>query len=456
MKSIEKSEAIDLLEFEDVVIVDKDGIVVFDDLANLSLFDLRPDEIIGRKVTTLYNNLSDDNSIFMKVLKDGNPVLNAKQDLVTKENNHIHQVSSTFPIMSNDQIVGAVEFSKFLYKTNSMHAIKKHSAHKVLRKNNTIYTVDDIVTQNKKMLRIKERILKVAKTYSTVMINGKTGTGKELIAQAIHNYSDRCHKPFISQNCAAIPGTLLESILFGTKKGSFTGAEDSKGLLELADGGTLFLDEINSMDMSIQVKILKAIEEKTIRRVGGSKNISLDVRIISALNEDPENAIREGKLREDLYYRLSTVVFNLPRLSEREEDLKLLTDHFIKMYNNSMNIQIKEIKPEVLEAFKKYSWPGNIRELRNVIESFYNSVNESGIISIDDVSDKIKVGTKRKKEEVFEEDFISLKYALEEYEKSLILRELETAKGIAAKAARNLKVSKQTLKYKMDKYQINI
>jgi arginine utilization regulatory protein len=445
---------IDLLSYEDVVIVDKAGIIVFDDLANLSLYDLRPDEVIGKKVTSLYKNLNDENSIFMKVLKDGIPVIDARQELVTKDSNTICQVSSTFPIMSNREIIGAVEFSKFLYKTDSMHLIKKHSMHKAFRKNNTIYTIDDIITENPEMKAIKRRIERIAKTDSTVLIHGKTGTGKELVAQAIHNLSDRCNKPFVSQNCAAIPGTLLESILFGTVKGSFTGAEDHKGLFEQADGGTLFLDEINSMDISIQVKILKAIEEKTIRRVGGAKNVSLDVRIISAINKDPEEAISLNELREDLYFRLISSEIELPALSERKDDISVLIDHFIRFYNSRMNVQIKEIKPDALERLKHYSWPGNIRELRNAVESFYHNIDDTGIVTVDLLSDKIARGAGKTGSSADRRTGRSYRELMEEFEIALIKAELDKTGGNAAQAARNLKMSKQCFKYKTDKYQL--
>ncbi len=184
------------------------------------------------------------------------------------------------------------------------------------------------------MLKIKEQIKKFAKTDSSVLIYGKTGTGKELIAQAIHNLSDRCLKPFISVNCAAIPGTLLEAILFGTVKGSYTDAADRAGLFEQAEGGTLFLDEINSMDVTMQVKILKVIEDRYVRRIGDTKNILTDIRV--------------------------------------------LTDHYIKHYNSIMKIKVKEIEPSVYETLESYSWPGNVRELRNVVESFYNNISETG------------------------------------------------------------------------------
>ncbi len=441
-----------LLDYEDVVIVDKNGVIVFDDLANLSLYDLRPDEVIGKKVTSLYKNLTDENSIFMKVLRDGIPVIDEKQDLLTKENNRIHQISSTYPIMDRGRIIGAVEFSRFLYKTDSLHLIKKHSSHKILRKNNTIYTIDDIVTNTPTMEQIKKKIVRIARTCSTVLLLGKTGTGKELVAQSIHNLSDRCDKPFISQNCAAIPIPLLEGILFGTTKGSFTGAEDRKGLFELAEGGTLFLDELNSMDTSKLVKILKAIEDKCVRRFGVVCNIQLVSRIIAAINKDPQEAIMAGELREDLYYRLTAAVIKLPTLAERRDDIKMLIDHYINLYNDKMEMKIRRVDEAAMERLTSYDWPGNVRELRNVVESFYNDYDFNGVITLEKVAGKLAgcagAGTVR----VGAERGASLRESLEKFERALIRTELERANGVAAKAARNLGISKQLLKYKIEKY----
>ena len=456
-------QKIDLLKYEDVVIVNKDGFIVFDDLSNWSLYDLRPDQIIGKHVLSLYANLTDENSIFLKVMRTGIPVLDAEQELITKEKNRIFQISSTFPIMYYDEIVGAVEFSKFLYKTDAVCCIKKHCFHKSLRKNNTIYTIDDVITEDDELLKIKERIAKVAKTDSSVLICGKTGTGKELVAQAIHNLSDRCYKPFISLNCAAIPGTLLESILFGTVKGSYTDAADRAGLFEQAEGGTLFLDEINSMDIAMQVKILKTIEDRYIRRIGDTKNIPTNVRIISAMNENPDKLIESGHMRADLYYRLGTVLIELPALKDRKKDIRILTDYFIDFYNDTMNIKIKEVAPEVFQLFEAYSWPGNVRELRNAIESFYNNVSDNGIVTAEHISGKIKGSTDAAGICSAEDDhsgdskegISSLKDTVEKYEKALIQRALADNGGVAADAARALKTSKQTLQYKLDKYQIS-
>ncbi len=232
------------------------------------------------------------------------------------------------------------------------------------------------------MQTLKERIVKVARTKSTVMIYGETGTGKELVARAIHNGGSRKNKRYLSQNCAAIPENLLESILFGTTRGSFTGAENRPGLFEIASGGTLFLDEINSMDLAVQAKILKAIEEQKIRRIGGTEDILIDVRIIAATNEDPLLCMQRGSLREDLYYRLKVVQLNIPPLRNRKEDIRPLTEYYINFYNTVMGKSIQKVDAQLMRLFYQYSWPGNVRELRNMIEGGFN-LCENDVLCVD-------------------------------------------------------------------------
>ena len=297
----------------------------------------------------------------------------------------------------------------------------------------------------------KKKIRKIAKTDSYVLIQGKTGTGKEIVAQSIHFASGRSDKPFISQNCAAIPANLLESTLFGTEKGSFTGAITNKGLFELADGGTIFLDEINSMDISVQSKILKAIEERSIRRIGGHKNISTDIRIIAAINEDPFEAIRNNRLREDLFYRLNIVSLKLNELKDRKNDIKLLTDYYIHFYNDMMKMKIKGLDEKVEKIFLSHDWPGNVRELRNVIESAFN-ITETATITAEDIPDYLvtdlcEVNADREEVAGYED-------MVREFESRLIRDALKNSRS-KAEAARNLNLTRQTLNYKMEKLRIS-
>lgn len=443
-----------LADYDNILITDEQGKIIFYDLADLNVLKVlgyRPEEFMGKHITSFYENLSDETSTIMHVLKSGKAVCNVKQELMTKRGNPFVTINSTYPIVENNKIIGAIEFSKHLFSTDQIQSLDKFASHKVYRKNNTIYTIDDIISINPAMEKIKKKIEKISKTSSTVLIYGRTGTGKEVIAQAIHNLSDRYEKPFISLNCGAVPPTLLESTLFGTTKGSFTGSEDMPGLFEQAEGGTLFLDEINSLDINLQVKLLKAIEEKNIRRIGGKKNISVNIRVISATNEDPEILLEERRLREDLFYRLGIVQIDLPNLTERKEDIEVLVKHFIDFYNSNMNIYIEGIQPEVLACFKWYDWPGNIRELKNAIETAYNHAS-SAFITLEDIPRRISKYNGRIKSALTDITGRTLKDAVEEYEKEIIVRELKNSNGVIAETGRRLGLSKQSLKYKMDKY----
>lgn len=412
-----------------------------------------PSGLIGRKITEVWSNHTDEASTLMRVVKSGMPICNNKQKLQTVDGKFVYTINSTFPLVEDGRIIGAIEFNKFYFTKDNSELISDYAPHKIFRKNNTVYTINDIITENPKMLEIKNRIARIAETDSSVLIYGQTGTGKEVIAQSIHNMSDRYSKPFISQNCGAIPGTLLESILFGTVKGSFTGSEDTKGLFEIANGGTLFLDEINSLDIMLQVKLLRAIELKTIRRVGSTRDIRLDIRIISATNENPEIIISQNKMRPDLFYRLGAVQINLPSLSERREDIKIMTDFFIRQFNKHMKNNIRSIQPDVMECFYEYDWPGNLRELRNAIETAFNNA-AADQITIDDIPERISICGKRKLYRPAEGKPKSLKELTEEYEKQLLARELRNAGNKHVEAARRLGISKQLLNFKIKKYKL--
>jgi arginine utilization regulatory protein len=446
-----------LTDFDNILVVDEHGVIIFYDVVDLNVLiqmGLRPEEFMGNHITAFYKNLTNETSTIMKVLKDGVAVSNVKQELVTKNGNILITVNSTYPILENEKIIGAIEFSKHFYTKENIQSLDKLAHHKVYRRNNTYYTIDDIVSVNPMMENIKNKMKRIAISNSTVLIYGETGTGKEMIAQAIHNLSDRYGSPFISVNCGAIPPNLMESTLFGTVKGSFTGAADMPGLFEQAEGGTLFLDEVNSLDIFLQVKLLKAIEEKTIRRIGGNKNITLNIRVISATNEDPDLLVSEKRLRADLYYRLGVVQLDLPPLKERKEDIEILLSSFINFYNKNMNIVIEDVQDEVRECFNGYSWPGNVRELKNAVETAFNNTT-SNTITIDDIPKRIRDFNKILSEKRNEQSNQSLKDAVEQYEKDLISHELNYVNGKLTEAAKKLGISKQLLKYKMDKYQLS-
>lgn len=442
-------------DYDNITIVDQNGIIIFYDFADLNhlkLLSIVPDEMVGSKITSVWADLDDTNSTLMQVIRTGEEILDNKQIHKTKGGRIVYTVNSIFPLFAGGKLVGAIEFNRFYFNKEDIKLIHNYSPHKIYRKNNTIYTIENIITQNLSMMKIKDKMIRVSKTDSSILIYGETGTGKEMIAQSIHNLSDRFNNQYISVNCGAIPINLFETLMFGTVKGSFTGSENTTGLLEEANGGTLFLDEINSLDISLQVKLLKAIEEKVIRKVGGNKYIPIDIRIIAATNENPETLVEDGKLREDLFYRLGVVQIDLPTLETRKEDIPVLVDNFINFYNGKMNINITSIHPAVMEKFYDYNWPGNIRELKNAIEYAYNSV-VSNEITLEDIPKKIRLygGTNRDRGK---HNNFFLGAVLEQYEKQIILDELRKNNYKKTETAKNLGISKQLLNYKINKYSL--
>ncbi|MGK7379634.1 sigma-54 interaction domain-containing protein [Planococcus sp. 1R117A] len=445
-----------LADFDNVLVVDEDGKTLYYDLADLNVLAKlghRPEDFLGKKITSFYTNLTDDNSTVMNVLKKGTAVTGVSQKMMTKTGSMFISKSSTYPISENGRVVGAVEFSKHYYSKEDMQYLDQYNSHKVYRKNNTGYTIDDIITRNHKMLKIKDKMVRIAKHNSTVLIYGETGTGKAVIAQAIHNLSNRFAKPFISVHCGALPEHLVEREFWGTEKNEAAGIEESIGFFEQAEGGTLFLDEIHSLDPHLQAKLLNAIEQKSIRKIGGATDVQLDIRIISATNENPDLLIEQKRMREDLYYRLGVIQLELPELKDRKDDLDMLVSRFIAFYNERMDMNVEGIEPEVLEYFRTYNWPGNIRELKNAIETAFNTA-EDKLITLEDIPPRIRKANHFSGSTENKRANMDLKEVVDDYEKSIILTELQKSNGVIAEAARRLGVSKQTLKYKLSKYEL--
>lgn len=437
---------------KNVVIINNKGEITYFTKENLTVYDLMLENTIGRKLTSLYKNLDNNNSSMISAVKTGKSYLNLKQGLKTQQDNLVYQIGSTYPLLEDNRIIGAIEFSDILDEEGFRRLLcKTMDKDKTYKRNGTLYTINDIITRNNRMIEIKEKIFNASKSESIVLIQGRTGTGKELVAHSIHNCSNRANGPFVSQNCGAIPENLLESMLFGTTKGSFTSAEDKPGLFELAKGGTLFLDEINSLSTFSQIKILKVIEEKRIRRLGGTSEIPVDIRIVVALNEDPEKMMQDGRMRDDLYYRLSVVQIVLPDLIHRKDDIELLSNYFIDLYNREFGFNVKMISNELLSVFHDYHWPGNIRELKNVIEGSFNNIalNE---LTIKDIPKRILAGGKANIAKSIDNSDYDLKSHLENYEKDIILKAYKAHQDNLTSAARSLKISKQLLRYKLDKY----
>ncbi len=310
-----------------------------------------------------------------------------------------------------------------------------------------------IIGKSKEILEVYSVINKVADTKVNVLILGESGTGKELVAKAIHENSGRKHMPFVVINCGGIPENLLESELFGYMKGSFTGAYlDKPGLFEIARGGTIFLDEIAELPPALQVKLLRVVQEKTFRRIGGAEDIKVDTRIISATNKDLEKSVKEGAFREDLYYRLNVIPLHIPPLRQRKEDIPLLTKYFIEKYSREFGKEIKQISAYALELLLEYEFPGNIRELENIIERSI-VLEQSNII----LPENLVLAGAAGKGGYIKEDIdipgegIDLNKEMAHMERQLIEKALEKAGGAKAKAAELLRVSSDSLRYRIEK-----
>ena len=311
------------------------------------------------------------------------------------------------------------------------------------------FGLENIIGASPAMQQVFEVVQQVAPTRATALIRGETGTGKELIAHAIHNLSPRKNGPFIAVHAAALTSTLLESELFGHEKGAFTGAVERRiGRFELADGGTLFLDEVGEIEPAMQVKILRVLEERAFERVGGQKTISVDLRLIAATNKDLKKLVNEGKFRDDLFYRLSVVSVSLPPLRERREDIPLLANAFLGQCSRDNNKPVREMTPEALNVLMAYDWPGNVRELRNTIEQMV-VLARAERLTLRDVPAAIRGGADLTKISV-----VRTGMTVEEAERQLIVQALKETGGNRTRAAEKIGISRRTLHRKLKKYEL--
>lgn len=319
------------------------------------------------------------------------------------------------------------------------------------------YKFWNLIGKSPKMQRVYELVEKVSQTKANVLITGQSGTGKELVAKAIHYNSARKDRSFITLNCGAIPENLLESELFGHMKGSFTGAiANKRGLLEMAEGGTLFMDEIGELPLPLQVKLLRVIQEREFKRVGGTEDIKVDVRIISASNQDLQQKVAQGVFREDLFYRLNVIQIKLPPLRERKEDITLLTNHFIRKYSAETGKEVEGIAPEALELLLSYDFDGNVRELENIIERSITletspTITERHIRSY--LNERMISKSMPPSLEIPEEG-MDLNKVVEDLEKAFILKALEHTEGVKKKAAELLGMNFRAMRYKLAKYDL--
>ena len=425
---------------EGIFALDQKGYVKHCNNRAAELFGTNKGDLIGKHISKIMPG-----SPAIKVLDTGRGYTENEEIFKVDGRQH-HFIVTVQPFLSGEEIDGIVisfrdieEAQKLVYNFNT-RKIKN--------------TVDDIIGTSEKIMIAKKQALITARSNSTVLITGESGTGKEMFAKAIHYASPREDKPFITVNCGAIPENLLESELFGYEKGAFTGASEKgkEGKFELADGGTIFLDEIGDMPLHLQVKILHVLQNMRFDRVGGSKSIIVDVRVIAATNKDLEKLIEEGSFREDLYYRLSVIPLSIPPLRERKDDIKQLMYHFLKKYNSFMNKKIERFSPEVEEIYTNHDWPGNVRELENAVEYGANMAF-GNVIGIDEVPARIL----KKEEETVK--FRNLDRSLAEqvklFEKEVIMKKLRQYNGVKETVARDLGLSRATLYRKLAELDIN-
>ncbi|QGQ47759.1 sigma-54 interaction domain-containing protein [Metabacillus sediminilitoris] len=423
---------------------------------------LTKEDVINKDFLDIFRFEDGQKSTLLEALYHNKEIKNVKQTYFTKKGKAITTINNTFPIYENEKVIGAIEIAKDVTKIENL--LKNN----MNLKSNTRYTFDSLIGESDAIKEVIEIAKRATRTPSSVLIIGETGTGKELFAQSIHNGSEHSSGPFISQNCAAMPETLIESILFGTKKGAFTGATERIGLFEQAEGGTLLLDEINSLSPMLQAKLLRAIQEKSIRRIGDTVDRKVNVRIISTINEDPVEAIANNRLRKDLYYRLSVVSLFIPSLKERKGDIHLLINHFIQKYNQMFQMDVKGVNENVMKIFEEYEWPGNVRELEHVIEGAMNLVVDEPIIEVSHLPFNFRNKSTLASHQEFPivsvhdmktvnkpESIRHLKDYLLNAEEYYIKKVLEKNNYHKTRTAQELGLSRQTLQYRINRLNIN-
>ena len=454
-------ELIKLID-EGVYIVDKKGICQFYNDAMASVEKVNVEDVLDKSFNEAFPDFHPGNSTMMRALLKGEATVRQQQSYKNFYGKEITTVNSTVPIVVDGETVAALEVAKDITDIRKMSdtllELQKGgmaAGAGTNQKNSKIkkYSFEDIYGKNPAFTEVVERAKRAAANDASVFIYGETGTGKELFAQSIHYGGIRSERPFLAQNCAAIPESLLEGILFGTSKGSFTGAVDREGLFEQANGGTLLLDEISAMPYDLQSKLLRVLQEQYIRRVGGTKDIPINVRIIATVNEPPEELIAQGKLRKDLYYRLNVVNISIPSLKERPDDIPILAERFLEKHNKRFKKEIWMISDGAIKKLKNYDYPGNVRELENIIEQAVSMADNEHVLN-----EKILLmptaGRKIKGQEASYEAKVPLDQYMAETEARIIKDALLECSGNISKTADLLQIKRQTLQHKLKKYKI--
>lgn len=459
----------DVERIEDVCIhvVDANGKIVCYSKGCEVIENMKHEDVIGKNMSDIYDYLENE-SMESLVLKTGKKVQDVHVKYTSPSGKVADVISSTYPVFSRtkpNKVEAAIciyrDISDYIHMASTIKKLQNDLKSQQLKNNGTQFTFKDIIGTSANMAECIRHAEIAAQTTAPILIAGPTGTGKEVFAQSIHNASPQANKLFVAINCSAIPENLLESTLFGTVKGSFTGAIDSVGLLETAEGGTIFLDEINSMNLGLQSKLLRVLETGKYRKVGGNKEITSNIRLLSALNQDPLKAIEEKRLRSDLYYRLAVFSIHLPPLKDRRQDILDLVPFFLSTDGTAMGKQLFEVSQESQEVLLSHDWPGNIRELKHAVtHAIYIAQYQDTILTPDLLPAYLRKNISDKK--IYEKylsvsmDDKNLKATLNKIEKQMILDVLESNQYNISKSSRELGISRQNLQYKIRLHQIKV
>lgn len=446
---------------EGVIVTDRDGKIIFYNSEMAKLEELALEDVVGMYLTDVYDAVTLENSEHLSVVITGKPILEKHKTYFTNQGKEVNIVASTFPVLKNDEVIAVysvcrniTKYKELLTKTMQLQEQIGLEGAEQRGNNGTRYTFESMVFASSMMQSLIASAKKAAVADGFILVFGDTGTGKEVLVQAIHNYSARKKEPFVAINCAAIPETLLESILFGTHKGAFTGAVESKGLFQQAGNGTVFLDELNSMSIALQAKLLRVVQEKTVRRVGGTVEIPIHCRVISSTNVDPWEAVNLGSLRKDLFYRLAVMTLYIPPLKDRKEDVEALIEYFLNRYQRIYGLGEVLMDEELKNVFQRYLWPGNVRELEHILESAMNMLDGRKVITVDHLPHYLRakfLSQAGSSNEFYKKGASTLADTLREVEKQVLAEALKNHSGNITKAANSIGIARQNLQYRMKK-----
>jgi arginine utilization regulatory protein len=469
---------------EGVIATTRDGEIIVYNKQLAEFEGLKQKDVLGRQLQDVYDVRFED-SKHRKVMETGEAIREVAHRTIPQGSSGAYLVATTRPLTQGGEVSAVFSISRNVTKIREMYnraisLLPKGEKSERSLENGTRYTFEDVVFTSGKMETLMSAAEKAAVSASPVLVYGNTGTGKELIVQGIHNAGPNRKEPFIGVNCAAIPESLLESMLFGTERGAFTGAEKTVGIFQQAGKGAVYLDEINSMPVNLQAKLLRLLEERSFRKIGGNADLPLECKIVSSMNREPMACVREGFLREDLYYRLSVITLRVPPLSERPEDIEPLTEFFVKKYKHIYGKPNVVFNADVKALFLEYTWPGNVRELKHVVERIISMLDDGGVVTRQDIPeyipDMVERGnawrhpsheTGRKDDVSFMDDMSfpddesegnhshdakgGLSMRLREAERRIITSALALSGGNVTHAAVSLGISRQALQYRMRK-----